>query len=293
MSGLVTFDTFDMTALLARLHEADLTVAASVGDALPAIGKAADAIAFRLDAGGRWFYTGAGTSGRMGALDAAELPPTFGTPPSLVVALLAGGPRAMLEAVEGAEDDEAAGARDLLAAGMTSRDAVVGIAASGATPYVRGAIRFAREAGALTVVVVCRPKTELLALAEIPILLDVGPEVLSGSTRLKAGTAQKMTLNMLSTAVMAKRGLVFEDEMVAMKPTNEKLKKRAIGIVVRLTGVSEEHAEDLLRKGNWELPVALVSAKWKLETGTARIHLSKRKNNVAAALSERPVKSGS
>ncbi len=285
MSGLETFDT---SPLLARLHEADLTVAATVGKALPAIGRAADAIAGRLDAGGRWFYTGAGTSGRMGALDAAELPPTFGTEPSLVVALLAGGPRAMLEAVEGAEDDEAAGARDLETAGMTSRDAVVGIAASGSTPYVIGAIRFAREAGALTVAVVCRPKTELLTLAEIPILLDTGPEVLSGSTRLKAGTAQKMALNILSTAVMAKRGLVFEGEMVAMKPTNEKLKKRAIRIVVELTQTTEENAEDLLRKGNWELPVALVAARWRLDLPTARIHLSKKKNNVAAALSNPP-----
>jgi N-acetylmuramic acid 6-phosphate etherase len=290
MSGL---DTFDTSPLLARLHEADLTVPAAVGKALPAIGKAADAIAERLEAGGRWFYTGAGTSGRMGALDAAELPPTFGTDPSLVVALLAGGPRAMLGAVEGAEDDEAAGARDLEMAGMTFRDAVVGIAASGSTPYVIGAIQFARKAGALTVAVVCRPKTELLGLAEIPILLDTGPEVLSGSTRLKAGSAQKMALNMLSTAVMAKRGLVFEGEMVAMKPTNEKLKQRAINIVVNLTGMSEETARDLLRKGNWHLPTALIAAKWGLASEQAAEFLSQKKNNVAAALSQPPEKGGS
>jgi N-acetylmuramic acid 6-phosphate etherase len=275
--------------LLTQIHEGDATVAAAVGEALPGIEKAADAIAERLAAGGRWFYVGAGTSGRLGALDAAELPPTFGTEPSLVVALLAGGPRAMLEAVEGAEDDEAAGARDLAAAGMTYRDAVVGLSASGSTPWVRGAIRLARAAGALTVAVVCQPKTPLTALAEIPVVLDVGPEVLEGSTRLKAGTSQKMALNMLSTAVMAKRGLVFEGEMVAMKPTNEKLRRRAVGIVAKLTKTKEEHAESFLRKVEWHLPTALVVAKWGLDSGAARLYLSKKSGDVARALTEPPV----
>ena len=218
-------------ALLARMHAADTDVHVAVGEALPALARAADAIAARLEAGGRWFYAGAGTSGRLGALDAAELPPTFGTDPSLVVALLAGGTGAMFEAVEGAEDDADAGARDLVAAGMTARDAVVGIAASGATPYVRGALKEARACGALTVSVVCRPGAPLLEEAEIGILLDTGAEVLAESSRLKAGTAQKIALNMLSTAVMARRGLVYEGEMVAMRPTNEKLRKRAIRIV--------------------------------------------------------------
>ena len=275
-------------AFLRRLSDADRDVPEKVAAALPDIARAADALAARLDAGGRWFYAGAGTSGRLGALDAAELPPTFGTDPSLVVALLAGGPRAMLEAVEGAEDDAGAGARDLAAAGMTGRDAVVGLAASGATPWVRGALRFAREKGALTVAVVCRPGTPLLSEAEIPILVDVGPEVLRESSRMRAGTAQKLVLNMLSTAVMARRGLVYRDEMVAMKPTNEKLRKRAIRIVRDIAGTSEETAEGFLGKSNWNLPTALVAAKWGLDLNAARLFLSKKKNNVALALSLPP-----
>ncbi len=274
--------------LLARMHEADDAVHAAVGAALPALARAADAIANRLDAGGRWFYVGAGTSGRLGALDAAELPPTFGTDPSLVVALLAGGKDAMFEAVEGAEDDDASGARDLVAAGLTGKDAVVGIAASGATPYVRGALKEAKARGALTVSVVCRPGAPLLEEARIGILLDTGPEVLAESSRLKAGTAQKIALNMLSTAVMTKRGLVYEGEMVAMRPTNEKLRKRARRIVAKLAGTSEENAEGFLRRVNWHLPTALVSAKWKVDAEAAALHLSQKNSNVAAALTEPP-----
>jgi N-acetylmuramic acid 6-phosphate etherase len=278
----------DTAALLARMHEADAGVQTAVGAALPALARAADAIAARLEAGGRWFYVGAGTSGRLGALDAAELPPTFGTDPTLVVALLAGGRAAMFEAVEGAEDDADAGAVDLLRAGMTAKDAVVGIAASGGTPYVRGALKEARARGALTVSVVCRPGSPLLAEADIGILLDTGEEVLAESSRLKAGTAQKIALNMLSTAVMAKRGLVYEGEMVAMQPTNEKLRKRAKRIVAQLAGMSEESAEDFLRRCNWRLPTALVSAKWGLSAEAAADYLSKKNSNVALALSQPP-----
>jgi N-acetylmuramic acid 6-phosphate etherase len=280
-------------ALLARLSDADRDVPARVAAALSDIARAADVIAARLEAGGRWFYVGAGTSGRLGALDAAEISPTFGTDPSLVVALMAGGRRAFFEAVEGAEDDAGAGARDLDAAGMTARDAVVGITASGATPYVRGAIRHAREKGALTAAVVCRPATPLLSEAEYPILVDVGEEVLKESSRMRAGTAQKLVLNMLSTAVMARRGLVYRDEMVAMKPTNEKLRKRAVRIISELAETSEESAEGFLRKSNWKLPVALISAKWKLSAEAAADYLSKKKSNVALALSSPPERGGS
>lgn len=278
----------DSLELVTRLHEADRAVEGALTAALPAVARAADAIAGRLEAGGRWFYTGAGTSGRLGALDAAELPPTFGTDPSLVVSLLAGGRAAMFEAVEGAEDDAGAGARDLALAGLSGRDAVVGIAASGATPYVMGALEEAKRAGALTVAIVCRPNGPLERLADIGILLDTGKEVLAESSRLKAGTAQKIALNMLSTAVMAKRGLVYRDEMVAMQPTNEKLRKRAKRIVAQLAGMSEEKAEDFLRRCNWRLPTALVSAKWGLSREAAAEFLSKKNSNVAAALSQRP-----
>jgi N-acetylmuramic acid 6-phosphate etherase len=274
--------------LLTRLHAADRAVFDALAAALPSIARAADAIARRLEAGGRWFYAGAGTSGRLGMLDAAELPPTFGTAPSLVVALLAGGREAMFEAVEGAEDDADAGARDLASSGLAGKDAVVGVSASGSTPYVIGALQEARRRGALAVAVVCRKDGPLEKLAEIGILLDTGKEVLAESSRLKAGTAQKMALNMLSTAVMAKRGLVYQGEMVAMKPTNEKLRKRAVRIVADLAGVEAAAAEDFLRKGNWHLPTALVSAKWGLDAPAAALHLSKQNSNVAAALSEPP-----
>ncbi|MFI5121167.1 MAG: N-acetylmuramic acid 6-phosphate etherase [Thermoanaerobaculia bacterium] len=274
--------------LLARLHAADRAVEDAVSGALPAIARAADALALRLEAGGRWFYTGCGTSGRLAALDAAEIPPTFGTEPSLVIALLAGGREAMLEAKEGAEDDAGAGARDLVAAGFSGKDAVVGVSASGTTPYVTGALDEAKRAGALTVAVVCRPNSPLETLADIGIVLDTGREVLAESSRLKAGTAQKIALSMLSTAVMAKRGLVYRDEMVAMRPTNAKLRKRAIRIVRDIAGASEENAEDFLRKSNWNLPLALISAKWKLDASAAALHLSKQKKNVAAALTQPP-----
>ncbi len=282
----------DTLSLLRRLNDADRDVPDRVAAALPAVARAAEAIATRLEGGGRWFYVGAGTSGRLGALDSAEIPPTFGTDPSLVVALLAGGPEAMLTAVEGAEDDAGAGARDLDAAGMTSRDAVVGISASGATPYVLGALRHAREAGALTVALVCRPGTPLLSEAEIPILVDAGPEVLRESSRLRAGTAQKLVLSMLSTGVMARLGRIYRDEMVAMRPTNEKLKARAVRIVSDLTGQTRETAEDLLRKSNWKLPIALISARWGLSAETAADYLSKKKYNVAAALTSPPSRGG-
>lgn len=278
----------DSLELVTRLHEADRAVQGALGAALPAIARAADSIAERLDAGGRWFYTGAGTSGRLGALDAAELPPTFGTDPFLVVALLAGGRAAMFDAVEGAEDDAGTGARDLVAAGLAGKDAVVGIAASGATPYVIGALEQAKRAGALAVAVVCRPNGPLERLADIGILLDTGKEVLAESSRLKAGTAQKIALNMLSTAVMAKRGLVYRGEMVAMRPTNEKLKKRAVRIVAEIAGIGAENAEDLLRLVNWHLPTALIVAKWGLDAPVAALHLSKKSSNVAAALTSPP-----
>lgn len=275
--------TFD---LLHLMNAADRTVPERVGEAMPDIARAADGIADRLDAGGRCLYVGAGTSGRLGALDAAELPPTFGTDPALVVALLAGGPDAMLKAVEGAEDDEAAAARDL--AGVTPRDAVVAIAASGTTPYALAALRHARAAGALTVAVVCAGGTPLAALAEIPIVVDVGPEVLSGSTRLKAGTAQKLVLNMLSTAVFARRGLVYQGEMVAVRPTNAKLRKRAVRIASRLLAIPGDEAETLLGASGWNLPVALVSGRWKLSVEDARAYLARVSGNVARALEHAP-----
>lgn len=278
----------DTLTYVAAIHEADLEAVRAVGRVLPEVAHAADAIAGRLDAGGKWINAGAGTSGRLGVLDASELPPTFGVAPRLVTGLIAGGSEALVNAVEGAEDDEAQGAEDVKLAGLASRDVVLGIAASGATPYVAGALRWAKGIGALTVALVGAPRSRLASIADLAIVVDTGPEVLRGSTRMKAGTAQKLVLNMLSTAVMARRGLVYRGEMIAMRPTNVKLRRRAVDIVGRVLAVPAEPAERLLQSAGWELPVALVSGKWDLPVEKAREWIAALSGNVARALDEEP-----
>ena len=278
----------DTLELLGRIHEADLEAVRAVGRVLPDVARAADAIAARLEAGGKWVNAGAGTSGRLGVLDASELPPTFGVDPRLVTGIIAGGSEALVSAVEGAEDDEEQGAEDVKSAGLTSRDVVLGIAASGATPWVAGALRQAKEIGALTVALVGVPGSRLASIADLPLVVETGAEVLRGSTRMKAGTAQKLVMNMLSTAVMARRGLVYRGEMVAMRPTNAKLRKRAVDILGRLLALSPEPAERLLERAEWELPVALVAGKWSLPVGSAREWIASRNGNVARALDEEP-----
>lgn len=278
----------DTLAYVARLHEADHEAVRAVDRVLPEIAHAAETIAARLDAGGRWWNVGAGTSGRLGVLDASELPPTFGVPQRLVTGLVAGGPAALVRAIEGAEDDEEKGAEELREAGVGAADVVLGIAASGATPWVAGALRQGRESGAFTLALVAVPGSRLASLADLALVVETGPEVLRGSTRMKAGTAQKLVLNMLSTAVMARRGLVYGDEMVAMRPTNAKLKRRAVDIVGRLLGFPPEPAERLLEGAEWELPVALVAGKWGLSPGRASEWLASRNGNVARALEEEP-----
>ncbi len=278
----------DTKAYLEAIHEADLEAVRAVGRALPEITNAVDAIAVRLDAGGKWINVGAGTSGRLGVLDASELPPTFGVAPRLVTGLIAGGDEALVNAVEGAEDDEAQGAEDVKLAGVRAQDVVLGIAASGATPYVAGALRWGKGIGALTVALVCAPHSRLASIADLALVVETGPEVLRGSTRMKAGTAQKLVLNMLSTAVMARRGLVYRGEMVAMRPTNVKLKRRAIDIVGRVLALPPEPAGRLLESAGWELPVALVSGKWGLPVEKAKEWLAAKNGNVARALDEDP-----
>lgn len=273
---------------LATIHEADLEAVRAVGRVLPDVAHAVEAIAERLDAGGKWINVGAGTSGRLGILDASELPPTFGVAPRLVTGLIAGGSEALASAVEGAEDDEAQGAEDVKLEGVTARDVVLGIAASGATPYVAGALRWGKGIGALVVALVCTPHSPLASIADLAIVVETGPEVLRGSSRMKAGTAQKLVLNMLSTAVMARRGLVYRGEMIAMRPTNVKLKRRAIDIVGRVLALPPEPAERLLDKAGWELPVALVAGKWGLSVEKATEWLAARGGNVARALDEEP-----
>src|SRR5947207_8687501 len=227
-----------MTAMeIVRLmNREDRKVAVGVGREIPAIARAVDAIVSGIRKGGRLIYVGAGSSGRMGVLDAAECPPTFGTSPKLVQALIAGGRRAITRAVEGAEDSARNGERDLRAKKLTRNDVVVGIAASGTTPYVLGALKFAQKRCATTVAVTCNLRMPVGRLAKIVIAPEVGPEVLTGSTRLKAGTSQKMVLNMLSTAVLARLGHVYENLMIDMMLTNEKLSQRALRSLAEASG---------------------------------------------------------
>ncbi len=275
-------------ALLESIHAADLGAVRAVGAVLPDVACAAEEIAARLEAGGRWINVGAGTSGRLGVLDASELPPTFGVLPSLVTGRIAGGQAALVDAVEGAEDDEAAGAAEIRAEGLGGNDVVLGIAASGATPYVAGALGAAKEAGALAVALVCAPGSRIAALADLAIVVATGPEVLRGSTRMKAGTAQKLVLNMLSTAVFARHGLVWRGEMVAMRPTNAKLRQRAVDILGRTLGVPEDAARPLLAEAGWLLPAALVAARWHVSPARASEWIAACRGNVARALEEEP-----
>jgi len=277
-----------MTALeIVRLmNREDRKVAAAVGRELPAIARAVDAIVDAIRKGGRLIYVGAGSSGRMGVLDAAECPPTFGTSPKVVVALIAGGRRAITRAVEGAEDSERNGERDLRAKKLTRNDVVVGIAASGTTPYVVGALKYARARGATTVAVTSNLRMPVGRLAKIVIAPEVGPEVLTGSTRLKAGTSQKMVLNMLSTAVMARLGHVYENLMIDMMLTNEKLAERALRILAEASGKRVSAAEHALRAGGHDLRVGLVMLKRGIGAAEARKKLKAAGGGLRRAMGE-------
>ena len=259
-------------------------MASAVRRELPKIARAVDAIVLAFRKGGRLFYLGAGTSGRLAVLDAAECPPTFGTSPSMVQAVIAGGKRAMLHAVEGAEDSAANGARDLAKAGLTRRDAVVGIAASGTTPYVLGGLKFARKRGAVTIGLTSNPGSPLARQVQIAIVPKTGPEALAGSTRLKAGTAQKLALNMLSTASMVRLGRVYGNQMICVIATNEKLRRRSTWILEETAGVSASTAAHALRQTRHDLPLALVMLKTRSSAAEARQLLQKSGGNVRQAL---------
>jgi N-acetylmuramic acid 6-phosphate etherase len=277
-----------MTAMeIARLmNREDRKVAVAVGRESAAIARAADAIVGAIRKGGRLIYVGAGSSGRTGVLDAAECPPTFGTSPKLVVALIAGGRRAITRAVEGAEDSERNGERDLRAKRLTRKDVVVGIAASGTTPYVVGALKYARKHGATTVAVTSNLRMPVGRLAKIVIAPEVGPEALTGSTRLKAGTSQKMVLNMLSTAVMARLGHVYENLMIDMMLTNEKLADRALRILAEASGKRVSAAEHALRAAGHNMGVALVTLKLGVDAGEAKRLIARAGGNLRKALGE-------
>jgi len=268
------------------MNREDRKVAAAVGRELPAIARAVNAIVSALSGGGRLFYVGAGTSGRLGVLDASECPPTFGTPRSQVQALIAGGRRAITNAVEGAEDSERNGRRDLRAKQLSKRDVVVGIAASGTTPYVFGAMRYAAQCGAVTVAITANRNIPLARVARILIAPEVGPEVLTGSTRLKAGTAQKMVLNMLSTAAMVRLGHAYENLMIDLRDSNAKLSGRSLRILAEASGKPPSAAAHALRNSGHNLRIALLMLKKGVSSAVARRALRAAKNNLRAALGE-------
>jgi len=277
-----------MTAMeIARLmNRGDRQVTLAVGREIRAIARAVDAIVGRIRNGGRVFYVGAGSSGRIGVLDAAECKPTFGVSPKLVQALIAGGRRAVTGSVEGAEDSIRNAERDLRERKLARNDVVVGISASGTTPYVLGAIRFARKRGAATVAITSDRRMPLARLAKIVIAPEVGPEVLTGSTRLKAGTAQKMVLNMLSTAAMARLGHVYENLMIDLKLTNEKLADRGLRILAEASGKNLSAAKHALRAAGHNMRVALVMLKRKVHAREAKRLLARAGGNLRQALGE-------
>lgn len=270
--------------VLRVLNGEDARVALAVRRELPKIARAVGAIVRALRSGGRLFYIGAGTSGRLAVIDAAECPPTFGTPPKMVKAILAGGTRAIQHAVEGAEDSDTDGTRDLSRAGVTRRDVVVALSASGTTPYVIGALRLARKRGAITVGVTSNPRSSLARQSRIAIAPDTGPEAIAGSTRLKAGTAQKMVLNLLSTAAMVRLGRVYENWMVYVALTNQKLRRRGARILEEAAGVSASQSEHALRRAGHDLPTALVMLKTGATARDARQSLAESGGHVRRAI---------
>jgi len=263
-------DNLPTLEILELMNREDQQVAVAVKAALPKIARAVNAIVERLDNGGRLIYIGAGTSGRLGVLDAVECVPTFSASPELVVGVIAGGSNALTQAVEGAEDDPNLARTDLQALKLSARDAVVGIAASGATPYVLGALAYAKEVGALPVSIACNVPAPVLDAADIGIGVVVGPEVLTGSTRLKSGTAQKMVLNMISTATFVKLGKVYGNLMVDVQITNAKLARRARNIVMQVGNVSAEEAERLITTASSEVKTAIVMARRGVNADEAR-----------------------
>jgi N-acetylmuramic acid 6-phosphate etherase len=270
--------------ILRLMNEEDKKVANSVEEELDHIEQAVNLIYEALSNGGRLIYCGCGTSGRLGILDAVECPPTFGTDPELVQAIIAGGMKAFVKAVEGAEDDLKLGEEDLKAINFTDQDVLVGIAASGRTPYVIGAVRYAKSIGAKTISLTCCQDSKLSELTDIAIAPQTGAEVITGSTRLKCGTAQKLVLNMISTSVMIKLGKVYGNLMVDLKATNEKLKERAVSIVISSTGTKEETARKILSECNYSTKTAIIMIKCNCSKEEAESTLSSAGGNITAIL---------
>jgi len=268
------------------MNREDRKVALAVGKEIPAVARAVEAIVVGIRKGGRLIYVGAGSSGRMAVLDAAECHPTFGTPPTLVQALIAGGRRAITQAVEGAEDDVRRAEHELRTRKLTRNDVVVGVTASGTTPFVLAALKYARGRGATTVAITSNRKMPVARLAKIVIAAEVGPEVLTGSTRMKAGTAQKMVLNMLSTATMTRLGHVYENLMIDVVLTNAKVAKRALRILAEASGKSVSAAEHALRAARHNMRAALVMLKMGVTAPDAKSRLKEAGGELRVALRE-------
>lgn len=282
-------DTLDIDSLssldvITKINIQDQLVPLAVSKVLPKIAQAVDWIVESMYNGGRLFYLGAGTSGRLGILDASECPPTFGTSPELVQGLIAGGETAVFRAVEGAEDSLTLAAQDLTDHNLSPYDIVVGIAASGRTPYVIGGLSFAKQTGCRTVAIVCSPNSEMAEVADLTICVEVGPEVIMGSTRMKAGTAQKLVLNMLTTATMIRRGKVYSNLMVDVQATNTKLVERAKRIVMLATGVTRELAETAIKQAEGSVKVAIVMILADVVADEAKVRLQRANGFVAAAI---------
>lgn len=284
-----TLDRMTALEIVRLMNSEDRKVAAAVARKLPAIARAIDAIVDAVRSGGRLFYVGAGTSGRLGVLDAAECPPTFGISPTLVRALIAGGKRAITQAVEGAEDSAANGERDLRRLRFSKKDVVVGIAASGTTPYVVGALKYARRLGSVTVALTSNLRVPIGRIAEIVIAPEVGPEVLTGSTRLKAGTSQKMVLNMLSTGVMVRLGHAHENLMIDMMLTNDKLADRALRILMAASGKDASAAKHALSAAGHSMRVALVMLKLDVSAREAKKLLKAARGDLKPVLANKNI----
>ena len=283
-------DTLSAVEIARVINREDKKVARAVERALPQIARAIDAIADAIRSGGRLIYTGAGTSGRLAALDAAECPPTFNTDPETVQYVIAGGNKALGRAAEYSEDSRTSGRRDMAKRKPGKQDVVVGVAASGRTPYTIGALEHAGKKGAKTVAVVCNRGSELGRVAEIEIVLEVGPEALSGSTRMKAGSAQKMALNMLTTGAMARLGYIYSNLMVNVNAANEKLMERGLSVLERAAGVDRATAQKTLRAADNQVAIALIMLKTSLGRSQASIRLKSVKGNVRQAIARANLK---
>ena len=283
-SRTAQIDTMSTLSMVKLINEEDKKVAVAVGDEAEHIAQAVDVIAAQLKQGGRLVYSGCGTSGRLGILDAVECPPTYSTDPGEVIGLIAGGNEAIFRAKEGAEDDEALGAEDLKKIDFGSKDVLVGIAASGRTPYVLGAMNYAKEQGAHVIGISCNPGSQVEKTAEIAITPTPGPEVVTGSTRMKRGTAQKMVLNMLSTGAMIKLGKVYGNLMVDVKPSNEKLIRRCVTIVCSAAECTEEEAAAALKQCGYHPKVAIVMILRDVDAETANRLLEEAGGRIAKVL---------